>query len=458
MEMARRARRRGIVLTAVASTAGLAVVLGGCVTAGRSTAEDLRDGPAAAWSVPAGPGFHGVAVVAEVVLVAEDHRLLGLDFQTGRQRWSREVPDAFQLRIASGLAVVEQNRDPVRNQQQSHLEVLDPATGVTRWKAAPTAGDFVVRQQAVFSGDCADTAALPPAGCVVTARDVRDGRKLWKVPNASSAAAYAIGGRNPDAPAGGTQLAVAVGDGGRPWRAVDAATGRVLPGAIGADGWYRFAVQGRLVSTDHDPPAGAHGCEVHVRTVDAATGADRWSGVVYSGQQKDGSCRKNFTGDDYHDHVLIGDGARVAAVTASGSPQVFDLVAGHAVWTGDAAGVPIDGDASSVLVRQYADEGGLRLLDFHTGAVRWSAPDPGLSGQSASWRTAVTQGLVAVSGATGDRPFVLVYDARSGRQLGRFPSWLAGAGDDWVAVTHTGGARNPTLEFLRFPAGARAPQ
>jgi hypothetical protein len=64
----------------------------------------------------------------------------------------------------------------------------------------------------------------------------------------------------------------------------------------------------------------------------------------------------------------------------------------------------------------------------------------------------VTGGLIAVSGATGDRPFILVYDARSGHRLGRFPSWLHGAGDDWVAVAHgnVSDFDHLTLEFIRF--------
>jgi hypothetical protein len=56
-----------------------------------------------------------------------------------------------------------------------------------------------------------------------------------------------------------------------------------------------------------------------------------------------------------------------------------------------------------------------------------------------------------VSGAKGDRPFVLVYAAADGRRLGRFPSWLAGAGDTWVAVTHSsrpGGTL--VLDFIDF--------
>jgi hypothetical protein len=85
-----------------------------------------------------------------------------------------------------------------------------------------------------------------------------------------------------------------------------------------------------------------------------------------------------------------------------------------------------------------------------TGAPRWTAPDPGLSGASASWRSTVTGRLVAVSGATGNRPFVLVYDVPTGRQLGRYPGWLAGAGDGWVAVSHSGESDGITLDLHTF--------
>jgi len=114
--------------------------------------------------------------------------------------------------------------------------------------------------------------------------------------------------------------------------------------------------------------------------------------------------------------------------------------------------VPIDSSYGGVLIRQYADEGGLTLLDNSTGNPLWTAPDPGLSGQSASWRTSVGRRLTAVSGATGDRPFVLVYNSATGQQLGRYPSWLAGAGEDWVAVTLGASANKLTLEFIPLPA------
>jgi len=44
-----------------------------------------------------------------------------------------------------------------------------------------------------------------------------------------------------------------------------------------------------------------------------------------------------------------------------------------------------------------------------------------------------------------------VYDADTGRLRGRFPSWLAGAGDDWVAVTHGADTADQLIvEFWTF--------
>ena len=129
---------------------------------------------------------------------------------------------------------------------------------------------------------------------------------------------------------------------------------------------------------------------------------------------------------------------------------MFDLATGRTVWAAEKSGVPIDGDGRSVLVRQYEDEGALTVLDFETGTVRWTAEDPGLSGQSASWDSTVTGGLVAVSGATGDRPFVRVYDVDTGKRLGQFPGWLHGAGDDWVAVSHSAKGDSLDLDLMRF--------
>jgi len=135
-------------------------------------------------------------------------------------------------------------------------------------------------------------------------------------------------------------------------------------------------------------------------------------------------------------------------LTEDGHPQVFDLATGRTVWRGDAKGVPIDGDGRTLLIRDHTDEESLSLLDFATGRLLWTAPDPGLKGTSASRRIAITGRLIAVSGAVGTRPHVLVYRVEDGRKLGLFPGWLHGLGEDWAAIGHS--PYRPTVNDLQF--------
>ncbi|MEJ3750604.1 hypothetical protein WEI85_46020 [Actinomycetes bacterium KLBMP 9797] len=165
-----------------------------------------------------------------------------------------------------------------------------------------------------------------------------------------------------------------------------------------------------------------------------------WAHPLYSGRRADGTCAKWLADYENQDRVAIGAGTWIAAATATGRPQVVDLTTGRALWTGRDQGTPIDGTDQAILVRGQADAGSIAMLDARTGAVRWTAPDPGLSGSSPSWHTAVSQRLVAITGAVGERPRVIVHDAMTGRQLGIWPGWLHGLGEDWVAVAHD--ARN----------------
>jgi len=87
------------------------------------------------------------------------------------------------------------------------------------------------------------------------------------------------------------------------------------------------------------------------------------------------------------------------------------------------------------------------LLDLRDGRRLWTAPDPGLPGSSAGWECAVAGDLVAVMGATGDRPYVLVFDARTGRQLARRGGRLTGIGEDWVMVSTGVGAEAGRLSL-----------
>ncbi len=172
--------------------------------------------------------------------------------------------------------------------------------------------------------------------------------------------------------------------------------------------------------------------------------------TAFSGRREDNSCERTLADTD-NGQAALGAGSRIAVSSEDGRPQVLDLATGTIAWTAAAPGVPIDGDGKGLLVRRHADTGDLALLDFASGQQRWTAPDTGLPGTSASWNSVVTSRLVAVAGAVDDHPVVNVYDADTGRHRGRFPSWLAGGGDGWVAVTHGNGtADGLVVEFWTF--------
>ncbi|MEW2380286.1 PQQ-binding-like beta-propeller repeat protein [Micromonospora sp. NPDC047812] len=398
-----------------------------------------REGPEPIWSVTADRLDQPLTQLGQVVVVPDGRELRAVDRATGQDRWRHPFPVSYQYTVAGDLIVLSAS-------DGGPLEVLDAATGATRWRAEDTQ-DVVVQQQVVYDRECVGTGRS--AKCVVVARDVRDGRQLWKLPadRFARVSDEALGVRAPYAAP--TQRYVAARLNGRTYTTVAPTTGRVGAGRLPSRAWYGFVADGLLVTTDNDPPRGDRRCTVSIATVAAATGARGWSGEVFSGRREDGECAKRLA----HDHsglTLIGSGTRLVAVTAAGRPQMVDLRTGRKQWEGVTSGVPVDGDDRSVLVRRTADEGELALLDAATGATRWSAPDPGLSGTSASWRSSVTGRLVAVSGAAGGRPVVLVHDASTGRQLGRYPGWLAGAGDDWVAVSHSGGPDGIALDLYAF--------
>lgn len=369
-------------------------------------------------------------------MIANDEAILGVDPATGRLLW--RVPSTEDDRVeVAGELIVQRHRaatslDPVR------FTVIDPADGHALWRGGPVVDPRVTRD-AVVTTACDDRGRH----CQVTRRDLRTGKVRWRLPGDRVwVADTAVGVRAPLVPSTGQVLALRPGsDRPLPW------TGRE---GLGLGGWYSIVVGRTLIATDNDPPSGDRNCTVRVAAGAAGTSTVTWTAKVYSGRRADGDCLRRLVPDSTG-LDLIGTGSRVATSTVDLRPQVFDLVKGRAVWKGDAAGVPIDGDGHSLLVRAQAHAGPLALLDFATGRVRWKAPDPGLEGESASWETAVTRDRVAVTGADRGRPFVLVYDTASGRQLGRFPGWLQGLGDDWVAVGHSG-PRGDTLthEFIRI--------
>ncbi|SBT39179.1 outer membrane protein assembly factor BamB family protein [Micromonospora auratinigra] len=400
-----------------------------------------EEGPTATWSLRANRIDEQSAQVGPVIVIPDERELRAVDRATGADRWRHSFARSYRYTVADGLIVVTAGNG------DGPLEVLDPATGAVRWRADDTQ-DVVVHQKTVYDRECVGTG--PSARCAVVAHDIRDGRRLWRLPSDrfASVSDKALGARTPYAPATDRYLParLTATDG---FHAVAAGTGKLATGRLPSRAWYGFMAGDLLVTTDNDPPQGDRQCTVTIATVDAATGAKRWSGPVYSGRRENGDCQKWLTNRE-SGMDLIGAGTRLVAVTATGRPQLVDLGTGKAVWVGATPGVPIDGDDRSVLVRRTADEGELALLDLETGTPRWTAPDPGLSGQSASWHSTVTGRLVAVSGATGDRPFVLVLDVATGRQLGRYPGWVAGAGEDWVAVTHSGGPDGITLDLHTF--------
>ncbi|MFG3708340.1 PQQ-binding-like beta-propeller repeat protein [Micromonospora sp. NPDC047670] len=400
-----------------------------------------QEGPEPAWSVSVSRLDQQLAQIDQVVVVPDERELRGVDRSTGQERWRHPVSTSYQYAVADGLIVVSAT-------DGGPLEVLEAVTGATRWRAGDTE-DVVVQQRIVYNRECAG--AGQSARCVVIARDVRDGRQLWKLPadRFARVSDVALGARAPYAPPTAPYVAVRLNSAARAYTAVATSTGKAGAGRLPNRAWYGFVAGDLLVATDNDPPRGDQRCTVSIATVNAATGARGWSGEVYSGRKEDGECARRLA-NHRSGLVLIGAGTRLVAVTAAERPQLVDLRTGKVRWEAATSGVPVDGDGGSVLVRRNADEGELALLDTATGAPRWTAPDPGLSGASASWRSTVTGRLVAVSGETDGRPVVLVYDVPTGRQLGRYPGWLAGAGDDWVAVSRAGGPEGITLDLRTF--------
>jgi outer membrane protein assembly factor BamB len=437
---------RTAVAKALTAAVGIATLITGCTPApsrpvapasgsaasagsasGAPSGDPDRQGPAPLWSRKVATGEHWVGAFDNVVVLTDKGSIFGVERSSGKQLWQHTQRSG--LHVADNLIVLTQSAGPV--------EVINPATGAMVWRTDVPDKNIQVYQRAIYTDDCGGRADAGPGACRITAYDVRDGRVRWTAPAAVDGVGWhRIGPHRPVAPDSGPYLVAGVGASGKRYGAIDEKTGQALPGRSPGGGWTIFAIGTLLVTTDHDPPAGDQRCTVSMTAIDARTGAAAWSGAVFSGRKNDHSCAKSLAGRNVED--IIGAGSRIAAVAETGLPQVFDLATGRPVWVSQTAGVPLDADGASLLVRRHADTGELALLDFATGKVRWSAPDPGLAGSSASWRTAVTSGLVVVSCGYGKgQACVLVYDAVSGKQLGRFPGWLAGAGADWVAISHS---------------------
>jgi hypothetical protein len=390
------------------------------------------------WSRTTATGTRPFAVVGETVLLADGAALLGLRRTDGVEKWRLPFADEDRFTAAGAYVVVERNRAgsfvAAEPTESSRLEVFDAATGAALWQAdGPLRA--VVRTDAVY--------LTRTPGPATTAREIADGRTRWTAPGVGIAN-DTIGTRLPYAPPAAPYLAAT--ERGGTVGAIDTRTGVVQSGQLGARPWYRLVAERTLVVTDNDPPSNESRCTVAVASVQV-DGTNPRTTTAFSGRHEDNSCERNLADTD-NGQAALGSGTRIAVSSVDGRPQVLDLATGTIAWTAAAPGVPIDGGANGLLVRRHADTGDRALLDFASGQQRWTAPDPGLPGTSASWNSAVTGRLVAVAGAVDDHPVVAVYDSDTGRLRGRFPSWLAGAGDGWVAVTHGNGTADQLIVEL----------
>lgn len=402
-----------------------------------------REGPAAAWTMSTPTGASNTLKIGRVLVVHNAEALFGIDPANGRHLWRVASTEKTRLSVSGDLLV---HREP-QTEDTETISVVEAAEGRILWRKSGVS-ELRVTADAIFTNVCADDA------CTLVRHDPRNGKERWSVRNGGGALTDdAIGARPPFTAESGSAMPTdfrTVPD--RSWGAIDTSSGRLLKGRSPDHAWYEVVVGRTLVTSDHDPESGDKRCTVTLTAVDADSGRRKWTREVFGGRKAGGDCEKILAGRDTR-LTFISAGSRIAASTVNGYPQVFDLATGRTVWRGDTPGVPIDGDGRTLLVRQEADAGGLALLDFATGRRLWTAPDPGLEGSSASWETHVTGRLVAVSGATGSRPHVLVYRVADGRRLGRFPGWLQGLGDDWAAIGHSSdrtAVGKLQFDFVRF--------
>lgn len=403
-------------------------------------------GPPPAWSVSLSSDLSTIAQVDGTLVVDDGDTLSGLGMRTGKRLWTTSVDDA-PIIVAGNVIVVE----------STHLTMIDAASGKKLWTYRMQGGATPrVTQDAVFTDDC------PGHGrrCTLTRRDVRTGHVRWRIHgdairisdeiDNTGAVGYP-GVRDPAAPPTERYIASDYDSRSGRWGARDTATGRKTAGRVPYNGWLVSVAGRNLINIDEAPPGGYRHCTVRLVANDVVSGKHRWTREISAGRIGDGDCEGKLAISS-DDQSLIGAGTRVAAATADGRPQLFDMATGRTVWRGTVPGVPIDGNSRGILVRAKADTGKLSMLDFATGRVRWTAPDPGINGLSSGWNSAVTDHLVAVGGAiaTGDDSYVQVYDAATGRRLGRYPGLLETLGDGWVVVRDISDDAHPKDEFIRL--------
>jgi outer membrane protein assembly factor BamB len=379
-------------------------------------------------------------------VVPDKGAVYGMNKTTGAQLWRLPADFEYQLTAAGGRLAMQPTS---KSNEPTPLTVLDPMTGSMVWQSVSPTAWHAVYQEAAFVWDCHEQQPQTK-GCQHTARRMLDGSLLWTM-DATWGRVSDDGIRSAAGQAAptGPYVVAGVDEGAKPWALVDMRSGVPLPGRAHLDGWHHLPAgdsptTAGMVAIDHDAPGD---CAVGITAFDGRTGAQKWQAVGHDADGGPVGCTASST-----DAILLAARATgLFAVLGPGdAPQALELSTGRQVWKATKAGALLDAGRRWLLVRDQADTGGLTLYDLATGTQRWTAPDPGLETSSASWASIVTDRLVAVSGADGTRPYVVVIEAETGRQLARVPGWLHGAGDDWVATTRTIEGKGLTLEFLRF--------
>ncbi|WP_157119998.1 outer membrane protein assembly factor BamB family protein [Nocardia xishanensis] len=389
-----------------------------------------------------------MSVVGNAVLIPSEGALVSVDRATGRELWRREPrrEEKDYSYAVSGDAVVFLEGNGVPGGPEL-VEVIEPADGRTLWQAS--ADDVVVFDKAIYTVEC----ARGRDDCSSMRHDIRSGTPTWATPAGGAVDEDTVGVRHRRAAAEPALVAIAVEDPAstakRPWALVETSTGTVLPGRAEHHAWYNLAAGDLLVATDHHASSGSGICLVSITATDARSDAERYRGAVYSGRRKNGECQNTLA--PAFDDQFIGAGTRIAAVTDSGAPQLFDLATGTTVWTGSGTGSPLDGDERSLLFSEFADQGALSLFDIATGSTKWTVPDPGFGPTATRQRPTIVAGDRVVVGGfleSAGGYVTIVFDRDSGRELQRYRGYLCGAGTDWVAVdAHRDGQH--ALEFHR---------
>lgn len=394
-------------------------------------------------------------MVGDVVLTPHETALIAVDRVSGHERWRRDQKltsaAILEYRVSGELVVFSERRSAASD--PTLFEVIEAATGRTRWQASTNY--LNVYGDAVYRTDCT-AMGTRDVQCTTMRHDIADGKATWPRPASGTLGHDVIGTWHQQAPPESAYLPIwlgpsTVGPDDRPWAAVATATGDLLPGRGGHHAWYTFSVGELLVNTDHDRDE--YLCEVALEAINGSTGTRQWSQSVHGGRRKENNeCQKRLSGSELGQ--MIGTGSRIAAVTADGTPQLFDLATGSTVWAAADRGTPLDGDQRSLLVSEFADQGALSLLDLETGKKKWSVPDPGFDPYPSERTTFLVGDRVVVGGRIqigqfAGRPTTIVYDRETGREIDRYVGWVRGAGADWLALMVSTGTGADELHFYR---------